>query len=100
MSTALADNDPLDTCPADGTGFSGAIIHSKMILILAAAIHPVERGAVAANAFLQDFTDRVVQRLRLIHRYRIRRSQRMQFCKMQGLIRIYISEPGKKRLVQ
>ena len=100
MSTALAHNDPLDACPTDGAGFSGAVIHSKMILILTAAIDPIEGRAVATDAFLQDFTDRFMQRLRLFHRDRIGGSQRMQFCQMQGLIGINIAKAGKKGLVQ
>lgn len=100
MSTALANDDPLDACPADGAGFSSAVIHSKMILILTAAIDPIERCAVATDAFLQNHTDRFMQRLRLFHRDRIRGGERMQFCHMQGLIGINISKAGKKGLVQ
>lgn len=100
MRAALANDDPLDTCPAYRAGFSSAVIHSKVILILTTAIHPVERGAVAANAFLQDFANRFMQRLSLLYRDRIRCNQRMQFCEMQRFIRINIAKSGKKRLVK
>ena len=100
MSAALTNDDPFDTCAADRAGFSCTVIHSKMILILTAAIDPIEGCAVAADAFLQDFADRFMQCLRLFHRDRIGGSQRMQFCDMQGFIGIDIAKPGKKGLVE
>lgn len=100
MCAALTNNDALDPCPTDRTGFSEAVIHPKVILILTSAIDPIEGCSVAANAILQDPADRRMQRLRLSYRDRIRCSQRMQFCEMQRLIRINIAKPGKKRLVE
>ena len=60
MCAALTNDDPFDARPADRTGLSGAVIHSKVILIFTAAIDPVEGGAVPAYAFFQDATDRLV----------------------------------------
>jgi len=100
MCAALTNDNAFDACSADRTWFSGAVIHSKVILILTAAIDPVEGRSVAANAFLQDFADRLMQYLRLLQRDRIGSSQGMQLREMQRFICIYIAEPGKESLVQ
>jgi hypothetical protein len=42
MSAALTNNHPFDRRSADRTGFSCLVIDPEMILILAAAIDPIE----------------------------------------------------------
>ena len=68
MCAALADKDTFDFGPTDRTGFSCAVIHLEVILKLTASIHPVKGRSVAANAFLEDPMDRLVQRLCLRNR--------------------------------
>ena len=100
MCAALTDNDTLDLCATDGTGFSFTIIHPKMILIFTAAIDPIYGCAVSADAFLQNFADRFMQRSGLFHRDGIGGGQRMQFRDVQCFIGIDVAQPGKKCLVE
>ena len=68
MCTALTNDNPFDVCPTGGTGLSGAIINTEIILEFTATIDPVNGCAIAANTFLQDCTDRFTQSLSLFDR--------------------------------
>ena len=46
VSAALGDRDPLDRCPAAGTGFAGPLIYAELILKMSAFISPVKAGPV------------------------------------------------------
>ena len=69
MCAALTNDDSLNLRAADGAGFALTVVHPKIILILTAAIDPVDGGAVAADAFLQHLADRFAQRLSLLRRH-------------------------------
>jgi hypothetical protein len=60
MRTALTNNNPFDVRPTGGTGLSGTIIDTEIILEFTAAIDPVNGCAVAANTFLQDCPNRFI----------------------------------------
>ena len=100
MCTALTHEDSLDARPANGAGFPSAVIDSKMMLILTAAVDPIKGSTVAANALLQDPANRSMQDFCLFLCNRIRGSQRVQLCKVQRFIRINIADPGEKRLIE
>ena len=100
MRPALAYDQPLDLRAANRAGLSLAVVHPEIILEFAAAIDPVNGRAVAADAFLQNLTDRFMQRLSLLLRHRIRHSQRMQFRDVQRLVRVDVAQPGKEALVE
>ena len=51
MGAALTHLDALNHHPANRTGLAVALIHSKMILKIAAAVDPVNTGAIPLNAF-------------------------------------------------
>jgi len=52
MRAALADQQTLDRCPAAGACFTGTPIDIEIILEIATAVHPVNTGAVTADALL------------------------------------------------
>lgn len=52
MSAPLANQDPLDLGATARAGFARALVGFEMILEFAAAIDPVDAGAVAANALV------------------------------------------------
>src|SRR5262245_45793920 len=79
VCAALTNDHSLNRRAADGAGLALTVVHPKIILILTAAIDPINGCAVAADAFLQDLADRFVQRLSLSRRHRIGRGDRMQF---------------------
>ena len=57
MCAALADDDLLDGCAANRTRLAVAAIDAEMVLKIAAAINPVDAGAVAADALLKNGLD-------------------------------------------
>jgi hypothetical protein len=85
---------------ANGTGLTGALVDAKIILKIAAAVDPVDAGAIAADALFQDVTDSLQQAgcLCLIHE--VGRSQRMKSRQMQGFIRVNITQSCQKALVE
>ena len=83
MRAALTYNELLNGCPTNRARFSLPIIHPKIILKVAAAIDPVEAGAVAEDAFLEGGLNRGVQAFGLFSRDGIGEHQRMQFGAMQ-----------------
>src|SRR5215207_2192343 len=100
MSTALANEDSDDVCPADRTGFPCPVIYPEIVLKLTAAVDPIDRRAIAANALLQNPADRFVQRLSLFYRDGIGGSQRVQLRKMQRFICVNVAKPGEEGLVE
>ena len=100
VCAALADNELLDLGAAHRTRLALATINSKMILKIAAAIDPVYAGAVAADAFLKDSLDGLVQSFSLFAGYRIRKDQRVEFCHVQGFVAIDITQTGEKGLIE
>ncbi len=54
MCAALADDDLLNDGAADGTRLAISAIYAEMILEIAAAIHPVDAGSIAADALLKN----------------------------------------------
>ena len=54
MCATLADSDPLDRRPAMGARLSLPAINTQLILILPAAIDPINGCAIPADALLQD----------------------------------------------
>ena len=65
MCAALTNEDAFDIGSTGRTGFSGAVVHSKVILEFAATINPIKGCTVATNAFLQNVTNRIMQSFRL-----------------------------------
>ena len=57
MGTPLADHHPLDGCAAYRAGQPGTAVGAKMILKVAAAVHPIDGRAVALNTGLQHAAD-------------------------------------------
>src|SRR5215208_3114053 len=80
MSAALTNENAFDIGSTSRTGFSGAVIHSKVILEFTATIDPVKGRTVAPNAFLQDVANRIVQCFRLFEGDGIRDHQGMYLC--------------------
>src|SRR6185503_17528084 len=98
MSTALTDQYAPDFCAADGTLLICASIHAK--LELAAAIDPVKGCTVAPDPFIQHGVDRFMQHPGLSCGDRVRESQWMDLRNVQRLIRVDVTEPCNKSLVQ
>ena len=63
MRSALTDDDPLDFSPAARTGFAFFTIDAEIILKIAAAIDPIETGAVPADPFGKRVLNRAPERL-------------------------------------
>ena len=78
MCAALADEYSFDLRSTDRTLLVCAPIYSKIILELTASIHPIERGAIAADPFVQNGADRCMQSLSLFDRDRVGYGERMQ----------------------
>jgi len=57
MSAALSNDDLLNGCAADGARLAIAAIYAEMVLKIAAAIYPVDAGAIAADALLKNGLD-------------------------------------------
>ena len=53
MRAALPDDDLFDRGTTNRAGLTAAAVCPEMVLKIAAAVDPVDAGAVAANAFLQ-----------------------------------------------
>lgn len=70
MRTALTNSDSFDLRAAIQTRLSFAVVGSKIILELSAAIYPIYGCAVAADALFQHSADRVMQRFSLFRRDR------------------------------
>ena len=54
MCAALSDENAFDFCPANVAAFAGALVDLEVILEAAPAVDPIDAGAVAADAFLQN----------------------------------------------
>lgn len=100
MCPALTDDHFLDLRTANRTSRAFPIIHPKIILELTAAICPINGCAVATDAGLQHLADRLMQRLSLLRGDRIRCRNWMQFCDVQGFIRIDVAQPGEEGLIE
>ena len=53
MGAALPNHDALDGGIAFRAGQTGPLVHTKMVLEIAAAVNPVNAGAVTADAFVE-----------------------------------------------
>ena len=100
MCAALTDDDMLNRCSTNWAFLTGSSVDPEVILEIAATIYPVEGGAIAPDALIQHPVNRFVQRGCLFCRHTVRRSQRMQFCHMQGLIGIDVAQSGNERLIE
>jgi hypothetical protein len=65
MGASLPNDEPLYGSPANGAWLAAAIVDSKVILELPAAIYPIDAGAVPANSLPQDDPDGMMQALSL-----------------------------------
>ena len=99
MGTPLADHHPLDGCAAYRAGQPGTAVGAKMILKVAAAVHPIDGRAVALNTGLQHAADGRQQIARLRYAQVGGILQRVQARQVQGLIGVDIAQPGQKALV-
>jgi hypothetical protein len=61
VGATLANDKPLDRRPTNGAGFPYTIIYAKVVLKIAAAIYPINAGAVAADALFQGGLNRFVE---------------------------------------
>ena len=52
MSPALADNNPLNFCAANGAIFALTAVNPEMILEITATVDPIYAGPVASDALL------------------------------------------------
>jgi len=66
MGAPLTDDKFLNGRTANRTGLAFAIVHTEMVLELAAAIDPIEARAVAADGLPQNGLDRFVEFIRLL----------------------------------
>lgn len=100
MCAALPDENALHRCAAGITCFSGALVHLEIILETAAAIDPVNTGAVAADAFFQHLTHCLPQALAFRLAETVRAAQRMKFRQVQGFIGVDVTHSGQEMLVE
>ena len=100
MRSPLSDSDALDGCPANRAGFPCASIHAEIILKFAPAINPIYRGTVVLNAGFQNSTDGVKEYFRLFQGNFIRFLQWVDARQMKRFVRIDISHPCQKGLVE
>ena len=69
MSATLAYNDTLNFRPANGAVFALPSIHPEMVLEVAAAVDPIDTGAVPADAFLEHMADSHAKAPSFFNRY-------------------------------
>ena len=69
MCATLPNDDLLNLCTTDRAGCAFAVVHSKIILELTAAIRPIKGCAIATDAGPQNLADRFMQRLSLLRCY-------------------------------
>ena len=100
MRTPLTDHDPPYGRPTNRTRLALAIIHSKVVLKLAAAIHPVDAGTISPNALTQDAPDRFMQALGLGAGDRVGWLEWVQPGNVQRLVCVDIAQTGNKGLIQ
>ena len=100
MCAALTYNYTFDVRSTDRAGFPSAIIHLEIILKFAAAVDPVKRRSVAANAFPEHLVNRFMQRLRLLRGDRIGDRQWIQLCPVRRFIRVNVAETREKALIE
>jgi len=65
VGAALADDKPLDGCAALRARLASTLVDAEIILKITAAVNPVDAGALAVNALLQDLADATPQALGL-----------------------------------
>jgi hypothetical protein len=100
MRAALADDCALDFRAADGAWFPGTPVHPKMILKIAAAVDPVDAGAIATDTFFERLAYCRPETLCLFFRDLIRLCEWMKFREMEGLVRVNVAEAGDEFLIE
>ena len=100
MRAALPNHHPLHRMAAGGTGLARSPVHLKMILKPAAAVHPVDAGAVVLNARGEHRPNGGPQARGLGRGERIGAAQGMNARPVQGLIGINIAQASQKGLVE
>ncbi len=61
MGAAPPNQDAFDRCTANGAGLTGAAVDAELVLVAAAAVNPIDAGAIALNAFFQNVANCVPQ---------------------------------------
>ncbi len=100
MGATLTYDEPLNRRPTNRARFSLPIIHPKIVLEVAAAVHPVKARAVAQDALLQRSLNGGVQAFGFLPRHRIRERQRVQFGAMESLIGVNVAQARQESLVE
>ena len=100
MGAALTYLDSSYRCAATWAGFISSAINAEMILKTAAAVDPIDAGAVAANSIFQNMADALPKPLGLFETERVRPDEGMQFGPVQGLIGVDVADPGNELLIQ
>ena len=103
MRSPLTDDDPLDFSPTARAGFAFFSIDAEIILKIAAAVDPIEAGAVSADRFGKRFPDRAPERLDPFNPQAgnaVRRHLRMNSRAKKRFVRINIAQSRDKPLIE
>lgn len=100
MGAALAEGDALDGRAADGTGLAGALVDAEVVLKIAAAIDPIDGGAIAANAFFQNTAYSLKESGGLLRGKPVRQRQGVQAGQVKGFVGVDVSQAGEESLVE
>src|SRR4030042_1448713 len=79
-SASLSHDDPFHLGSTYQAGFACPSVDPKMVLVIAAAVNPVDAGSIAADAFLERIADGRMKRSSSFAVDFIRGGQWMKFC--------------------
>src|SRR3990172_7509268 len=100
MRAALPDHDPADRRAAHRARLPVTLVDPKVILEVAAAVDPVDTGAVVAQAGPQRGAQAAPQTPDLIVVKRVAPPQRMDPRPVQSLIGVDVSHAGDESLIE
>jgi hypothetical protein len=100
MRPTLTHNDALDFRPANRAGLTLPAVDPKMILKVAAAVNPVNAGAVSTDAFLKHLADGHPKARSFFLAHPVRACQRVETGQVQRFIGINVTQTGQEGLVE
>jgi hypothetical protein len=62
-SASLSYDDPFDLGPTHRAGFARPTVDAKMVLVIPAAVNPVDTGSIAADSLFKCGADGRVERI-------------------------------------
>lgn len=100
MCAAPAERNPADGRAAVEARFSGAVVDAKVVLMFAAAIYPINAGAVVFDGRIQGLADASPQGAGFGLGECIAAPLRMQAGAVQRFVGVNVADPGDDGLIE